>query len=267
MTESKKLSIFFRCLDSTTSLKSSTSRFSTSDATTRIKKEQPIKFLIEPKETFEGNSEAYSGSAGPNAKLDFYDTFLNLKFFTERNKIQKIEKSPNTSYLEKVQKQKFNSNPFRIVRRKGLNTCINLHEYNKRGIYAETFTSGMNVIKNFETLNLKANQQIDFEVSKMLKNIESKPIKKIVLSENKISPESIKFLNNMLASPDTTVKLLELENVGLSDKSVIALCKILTENKVLTSLNLANNHIGQLSALALSKMLKYNRTIKSLDLY
>ena len=133
--------------------------------------------------------------------------------------------------------------------------------------YAEAFSEGIKHLKDVGTLNLKANRLSDSGAASILKTLESKKIKKIILSENRISSYSIETLVKLIKSSETKLKVLELENTYLSEKALTMLCKVVSEDKTLAKLSLARNNIGIGSVKALAEMLKYNQSLKFLDLH
>lgn len=230
-------------------------------------KEFPIKFLRPSQDSRDGSMDAYAGSVGPTAKLDFYDTYINLPQFSQRNHHQNLEDSPNLAYLEIVTKHKLKPNPFGIVRRKGPETSIDIHSYSMGDTYALAFSEGIKHIKDVATLNLKANRLSDNGAASILKTLEFKQIKRIILSENRLSFKTINSLTAVIRAPEARLKVLELENTYLSDKALSTLCRVIGEDKKLVRLNLAGNNIGVSSIQALAEMMKYNNSIQYLDLH
>lgn len=267
MNSPRKFPLIKRSEISRNSFTSTFAPFSSSLLTPRIRKEYPIRFLKPSREKRGGSMEAYNGPIGADAKLEFYDTFMNLPMFSQRNKRENLENTPNVAYLQEINKGRLKPEPFGIVRNKGPHTSIDIHQYGMGDLYAEAFSEAMFVVKNVETLNLKDNRLSDSGAAKILNKLISKNIKRIILSDNRISSQSISCMVKILTGSDSRVKVLELENTHLSEKSVVALCRILTENKILVKLSLAKNNIGEASAGGLAEMLKYNQTLKYLDLH
>ena len=230
-------------------------------------KEHPIKFLRPSKEDRFGSMDSYAGSVGNSAKLDFYDTYINLPQFSQRNQHERLEDSPNLAYLGSVQKQRLKPSPFGIVRRKGPEHSIDIHQYSMGDAYAAAFSEGIKHVRNVNTLNLKANRLSDYGASEILKTLESKQIKKILLSENRISFKTIEVLSTLIRSSETRLKVLELESTNLNEKALGVLCRVLSEDKKLARLSLAKNNLSSTSVPALVEMLKYNSTLKYLDLH
>ena len=235
--------------------------------TPRAQKEFPIKFLRPSREKRGGSMEAYNGPIGNEAKLEFYETFKNLPMFTERNRTQKLEDTPTIAYLNQVHKNNLNPEPFGIIRRKGPDTLIDIHQYSMGDSYAEAFSIGVCAVKDVETVNLKGNRLSDLGAATILNRLASKNIKRIILSDNKLGTQSINCICHILTGLESSIKILELENTQLSEKSIKNLCMILSENKTLARLSLARNNISGSSANALKEMLKYNHTLKYLDLH
>ncbi|OMJ72579.1 hypothetical protein SteCoe_28936 [Stentor coeruleus] len=236
-------------------------------ASGRKPKEFPIKFLRPTADNRSGSMDAYGGSVGESARLDFYETYINLPQFSQRNQHQKLEDSPNLAYLGVVEKQKLKPNPFGIVRRKGPETMIDIHQYSMGDTYATAFSEGIRHLKNVSTLNLKANRLSDHGAAQILSTLESKQVKRIILSENRIASQTITALIEHIKLQESKLKVLELENTYISEKALGVLCRVLSEDKKLNKLSLAKNNLSYNSVQPLVEMLKYNQSIKSLDLH
>ena len=267
MNKTGKFPLIRRSDRSRESLNSTIEPFSKSLFTPRTQKEFPIRFLQPSREKRGGSMEAYNGPLGPNARLEFYDTFMNLPLFSQRNKEQKLENTPNVAYLQQVHKQHLAPEPFGIVRNKGPKTSIDIHQYGMGDSYAEAFSEAICIVKDIETLNLKDNRLSDSGAAKILNRLISRNMKRIIMSDNKISTQSISCIVRILTGSESRIKVLELENTHLSDRSVISLCRTLTENKMLMKLSLAKNNISESCTSALAEMLKYNQTLRDLDLH
>jgi NLR family CARD domain-containing protein 3 len=259
-----KLPLMRRSFESRNSPKRGTASLTTRN---NSKKHDPIRFLRPINEKREGSMDAYTGAIGNPAKLEFYDTYINLPQFSQRNRQEKLEDSPNLAYLDVVDKHKLKPNPFGIIRRKGPETSIDIHSYSMGDAYATAFSEGIKHLKDVGTLNLKSNRLSDSGAAQILTTLEYKNTKKIILSDNKISIRSIDMLVKLIKSNESKLKVLELENTHMSEKSVNNLCRVISEDKRLTKLSLAKNNIGQGSTKALAEMLKYNQTLKYLDLH
>ena len=230
-------------------------------------KEHPIKFLRPSKEERGGSMDSYAGSVGNSAKLEFYETYINLPQFSQRNQHERLEDSPNLAYLGAVQRQHLKPNPFGIVRRKGPEASIDIHQYSMGDAYATAFSEGIKHLRNVNTLNLKANRLTDFGASQILRTLESKQVKRVILSENRISLQTVEALSSLIKSQEARLKVLELESTMINDKALMSLCRVLSEDKKLARLSLAKNNLTAMAVPALVELLKYNSTLKYLDLH
>ena len=204
---------------------------------------------------------------GNEAKLEFFDTYLNLPLISERNRHENLEDNPNVAYLGEIEKIHMRPQPFGIVRRKGPNTFIDIHMYSMGDRFAAAFSKGVKQYKEVTNLNLKANRLTDQGCARILSGIHSKKIKIINLSENKLGKNSIEKIITIISNNECKLRTLELESINISERAVSELCKTLADNKILHSLNLAKNNLGLIACLALKEMLKYNSSIKYLDLH
>ncbi|OMJ87125.1 hypothetical protein SteCoe_11198 [Stentor coeruleus] len=262
-----KLPLIRRSNDSRGSLRSTLGPISLSMFSPKEKKEYPIKFLRPSREGRGGSMETYKGPIGLDAKLDFVDTFKHLPMFTERNRIQNLEDTPNIAYLGEVSRRNLKPEPFGIVRRNGPETSIDIQGYGMGDTYAEAFSEGLSVVKDVETLNLKENRLTDSGASKILNKLIARNLKKVILSENRIGLKSILCLEKILNHVDSKIKVLELEKTHLSDKALESLCRLLIDNKILVRLSLAKNNIGEGCAKPLKELIISNNTLKYLDLH
>lgn len=262
----RKLPLIRKQTQSHQSLYSITSGLSLS---TRIpnSKNDSIDFLNPSRQAKRGSMEEYSGPVGDAAKLEFVETFMNLELFAQRNKLLKLEDTPNIAYLKQVFKKNLKPEPFGIVRRKGPILSLDIHQYGMGDTYAEAFSLGVKACKELKTINLGANRLSDTGVSEILKELVSKKLESIILSENHISTKSLDHIIRMLNKIDNNIRYLDLEFTHLSEPLICVLCKALSDNKILIRLSLARNDLGESSALGLKEMLKHNQTIKYLDLH
>ncbi|OMJ69565.1 hypothetical protein SteCoe_32683 [Stentor coeruleus] len=204
---------------------------------------------------------------GNEAKLEFLDTYFNLPLISERNRLEKLEDTPHAAYLGEIEKIHMRPQPFGIIRRKGPNTLIDIHMFSMGDTFAEAFSKGVKQYKEIANLNLKANRLTDAGCAKILSGIHSKKVKIINISENKLGRVTIEKVIQIVSNNETRLRTLELENISIGEKAIFDLCRILADNKVLHSLNLAKNNLGFLSCTALKEMLRYNSTIRNLDLH
>ena len=249
------------------SSRESLSKFSQHLFTPRHKKEHPIRFLRPSREKRSGSMETYTGSVGNDARLEFYDTLINLPRFSQRNRAEHLEDTPNIAYLEEIHKQKLAPEPFGIVRRKGPSSMLDIHQYGMGDEYAKAFSEAIGIVKDVQTLNLRANRLTDKGSAKIINKLVSVNIKSIILSDNKLGFLSVECLGRVLNNVDSQIKILELENIHMSERDICTLCRVLTENKTVTKLVLAKNNIGEGCGSSLRDLLKYNSTIKYLDLH
>lgn len=204
---------------------------------------------------------------GDEAKLEFFDTYLNLPLISERNRHEHVEDNPNVAYLGEIEKMHIRPQPFGIVRRKGPNTFIDIHMYSMGDTFAGAFSKGVSQYKEVTNLNLKANRLTDSGCAKILSEIFSKKIKTITLSENKLGIKSIEKIIKIVSIHETRLRTLEIESIFISERALADLCRALADNKTLHNLNLAKNNLGLIACGALKELLRYNSTLRKLDLH
>ncbi|OMJ69451.1 hypothetical protein SteCoe_32825 [Stentor coeruleus] len=204
---------------------------------------------------------------GNDAKLEFLDTYLNLPLISERNKLEKLEDTPHAAYLGEIEKIHMRPQPFGIIRRKGPSTFIDIHMFSMGDTFAKAFSKGVKQYKEITNLNLKANRLTDGGCAKILSEIHTKKVKTINVSENKLGRISIEKIIEIVSINETRLRTLELESISISERAVYELCRILADNKVLHSLNLAKNNLGYIACTAIKEMFRYNSSIKNLDLH
>lgn len=218
----------------------------------------------------DGNNQSYDfqiSRVGPTAKLDYIDCYRNLPLLAQRNKFQKVEDTPNVAYLEEVEKVKLNPHPFGIVKRKGPETSIDIHNYSMGDNYASAFSEGLSHFKEIDVLNLRENRLTELGSARVLSKLMNKHIKSIILAGNAVGSQTVNTLIDLLNEKSSDLKYLDLENCKLSENSVAKICNCVSENKVLKNLSLARNNIGNESAKYISEMIKYNQELRVLDLH
>lgn len=204
---------------------------------------------------------------GNEAKLEFLDTYFHLPLISERNKIENIEDTPHVAYLEEIDKMHIKPQPFGIIRRKGPSTFIDIHMFSMGDTYAGAFSKGVKQYKEVTNLNLKANRLTDLGCEKILSQVHSKKVKSVNVSENKLGRKSILKIIELVSDHETRLKTLELENINISERALVDLCKCISDNKTLKSLNLSKNSLSYMSCESLKEMLKYNSSLIHLDLH
>lgn len=214
-----------------------------------------------------GSMDFYPGPLGPQARLDFFESYKNLRNQSERTQFENLEENPNLAYLEQIDKKKLNPNPFGIIRRGGAETAIDIHMYSMGDHYARCFSRGLNQYRELETLDLRSNRLTESGSVNILKNLRDKNVRNLSLADNNIGTKSIEKIIMLISRHNSKLKHINLEKTKISDNAVADLCKSLTENKIVTKVNLACNNLGQKSASAIKEMIKYNNCLKHLDFH
>ena len=207
------------------------------------------------------------GTTGPMAKLEFYNDYKNILRLTDRSKFTKDESSSNIAYLSQVQSKKLKPNAFGLIRNTGSDSVIDLRMFSMGDNYAGAFSQGLKHYPLLQTLNLKGNRLTDIGSEKILSTIDVKQLKRLNLAENKLGPKSLEKIIDIMSVYDCKLKYLNLEKTCFGDSLVLGLCSVLSYNKRLTKLILANNKLSDAIAKTLKDMLMQNNTLKLLDLH
>lgn len=236
--------------------------------TSRLLSDSSRNFFLKSRERLKrGCMETYPGSIGPSAKLDYIHTYKYRLAISERLKYEKLESSPSMAYLEAIDRQKLNPVPFGIVRNMGKETEVDIHGYYMGDNYAQAFSEGLKHCKSIEKMNLKSNRLSEKGSSMILQTLDFQNIKDLCLSDNKIGPQAIKRIGEILLDSKSNLRHLSLESTGLNDQSGIIIFDSLQLNSSVTRLNLAKNNLTHLSARALKSTLITNNTLRRLDLH
>lgn len=213
-----------------------------------------------------GSMEAYTGPIGLSAKMEFYDTYKNLPKYTQRNRYEGIDSSPNLPFLHQIEKSRLRPIPLGVVRRKGSPYDFDLQSMRMGDEYANALSKSLKCIKSVEKLNLKANRLTDRGASCILKSADLSRLKEINLSHNKVGQETVFQLLELISS-SSYIKSLSLESTSLTSEEIVELCEALQFNTTIKRLNLARNNISDHAAQALGKFLSSNKSIRYLDLH
>ncbi|CAG9324752.1 unnamed protein product [Blepharisma stoltei] len=234
-----------------------------------ITRENVHNMIEEPPERLlsKGSMEFYPGPLGAQARLEFFESYKNIRNQSERTQFENLEENPNLAYLEKIDKGRLSPNPFGIIRRKGPEAAIDINHYSMGDHYARAFSRGLNHYRDLERLDLGSNRLTESGSVKILKNLQDKNVKKLSLADNAIGIKSIAKIIELTSRQNSKLKHINLEKTKLGDHAAIELCKHLTENKTVTKLNLACNNLSSKSASAIKEMIRYNTCIKCLDFH
>jgi len=214
-----------------------------------------------------GSMDHYAGSVGVSAKLGFMETYKSRSRLSERNRLEKIEDTPDLAFLEAVDRNQLNPKPFGIVRRSGKESEIDIRMFSMGDNYAKAFSEGLKHHNSLQNLNIKSNRLSDIGAQKILSNLNPSQIRFINIAENKLGQKSVNKLVQIIAVKESSLRHLDLEHTNLGGLACIDLCKNITENNTIVFLNLARNNIGNFAEEALGEMIKYNRSLVKLDLH
>lgn len=105
------------------------------------------------------------------------------------------------------------------------------------------------------------------EIANVLKDNPDITAVRIRLSEEEgiLTEKDLAILAKVL-SRNTTIKVLDLSESGITDASVIKIAEALSRNTTLEELRIPKNKMTNIGAKALAKMLKRNATLKVLDI-
>ncbi|CAG9317234.1 unnamed protein product [Blepharisma stoltei] len=232
-----------------------------------IKRQTLRKLFLASREAANKSLDCQTTRVGPHAKLEYFDCYLNLPSLCQRHKFEQVEDPPSLAYLEEVDKEKLNPKPFGIVKRKGPESSIDIHNYSMGDNYANAFSEGLGHLKEIDILNVRENRLSEFGSARVISKLSNKRIKRIILAGNIIGTQAVNTLIELLNEKYSQLKHLDLENTKLSEKHIGKICNCVSENKTLSSLSLARNNIGDESAKFIREMIRYNQQLRVLDLH
>ena len=216
----------------------------------------------------ESNEKASSPSlVGASARIEFFNYYKNIFRLSEKQKINKEEKSASLAYLNSLVKCKLKPRAFGIVKTSGLESNIDIHMLSMGDTYATPFAQGIKHYPLLQNLNLKNNRLTDKGNEKILRTLDCKQLQRLNLAENKLGSLSLQRIIELVSSYDCRLKYLNLEKTLIGDSLTCALANVVLYNKRLTKLILANNNLTDRTAKSIKNLLIGNNTLKVLDLH
>jgi hypothetical protein len=140
----------------------------------------------EGRERMRGSSMVKPLQVGEQAKLEYIDFYKNINRIKNRNSFMKAENTPITAYLAKVDSSYLRPKPYGIVRRKGLESEINIRSYGMGDSYAAAFSDSLALNDDIERIDLAGNRLTDRGGIEILRNLKPVNIIELELSENTI---------------------------------------------------------------------------------
>ena len=204
---------------------------------------------------------------GSKAKLDFYQDYKNINRILERIDSQKTEKTSNVAYLEKLEKKNLRPKSLGLVKKSGNESTIDIHMFSMGDKYAEAFSQGIKHYPHLVSLNINSNRLSDLGNEKILASVDLKQLKILDLSENKVGPKTFEKIIDFMSIYDCHLKHLNLEKTGFHESLVPGLCAVLSFNRRLTKLILADNNLTDKVSKCFKEMLKTNDNLRILDLH
>jgi hypothetical protein len=204
---------------------------------------------------------------GASARLEFFNYYKNIFRLSEKQKLNKEEKSASLAYLNSLVKCKLKPRAFGIIKNSGLESNIDIRMLSMGDSYAAPFAQGIKHYPLLQTLNLKNNRLTDKGNEKILRTLDCKQVQRLNLSENKLGVLSVQRIIEIISTFECRLKYLNLEKTLIGDGLLINLINVVTFNKRLTKLILANNNLSDRIAKSLKNLLISNNTLKVLDLH
>lgn len=145
-------------------------------------------------------------------------------------------------------------------------THLSIEDCSLQGFASEIIAATVPLIKNLECLRLIKTQLPVEGMRYLFDNLAlSQSIVELDLSENEFDCQATSWLVGCLQSSDTKIAKLSISSCSLDPSCMEILSRGLTEDKILTSLNLSGNRFGNEGATSLVKLLKENHEIQSLN--
>ena len=200
---------------------------------------------------------------GSKAVSDFYSHYKDLDQIQNQNKLSNIDPSIYTSMLRYSESNKILPNKVGIIRPFGISSSLNVRNYMLGKKYIGMVAEGVKRM-NFDEMNLYGNRLNEKGGKKIIKCLRSTH-KKIDLGCNKIG-RSIKMLEPLLKSPDTMLRVLNLEKNNIGDSVCNELLTSLQTNKKLSSIKLSDNQLSDKISDNLVEFLKNHNYLEELYL-
>ena len=142
-----------------------------------------------------------------------------------------------------------------------------IKRFSSQEINEDSSTAVLKSVRSLEKINVNANSFSPKGIASIKSITAMQAVKEISLKNSKINHNSIKPLVSLMLRPSSTLKYLNLENTGISDKEVLLISETLINDRKLIFLGLAMNYLGENSAKFLKAMLSENHYLKKLDLH
>jgi Leucine-rich repeat (LRR) protein len=204
-------------------------------------------------------------TVGNAAKLSYYGTYRDLNRENDRSKHFGVKTTPLHAYLQQTERKSLLPIPSGILRRKGAETTIDIHQHSIGDLYAGALSKSLRKMPQLEILNLKGNGITERGAVKILKSIQVRNIKKINLSDNQLGERSIALIIRLITTYGNKITEIGLENTGLKNVYVAEIAEALTESRNIRTLNMSRNKLSDLTALG--DLLTQTNTLEKLDLH
>ena len=142
-----------------------------------------------------------------------------------------------------------------------------IKRFSSQEINEDSSTAVLKSVRSLEKINVNANSFSPKGIASIKSITAMQAVKEISLKNSKINHNSIKPLVSLMLRPSSTLKYLNLENTGISDKEGLLISETLINDRKLIFLGLAMNYLGENSAKFLKAMLSENHYLKKLDLH
>ena len=200
-------------------------------------------------------------------KLESFRSYRTLPKVVEKNKYENKPNEPHVDYFLTLEQEGVSPRAWGVLRKSYTGGDIFAPHYYLGKRCAHALANSLDNVNDVERVMLQGNKLSSDSSAKILKRLHTKNTRELNMSDNHLGPEGILEVSELVASIQTTIKILHLENCGLGMRQINSLCQSLSSNLTVKELSLARNHLGESAAYCLGEMIQSNEKIVKLDLH
>ena len=260
------------------------------------KLKQPVELTFEEKKNYldlyqteEVDDGLNNLAKSKNNKNLYKSEFEKTKYADEKsfkifyNKLHKEEEifrkggsieTPSFNLIRATKKYRIPPNPIGVVKKKGLNSILNLKNKSIGDNYARCLTESFDVSEHLTEINLSKNRLSDLGIIPLLKSILnnrilSPKIKLLNLSYNKLGFAASELISQMISNINCNLQHINLESNHLGNDNIKKIVDAIIKNLFpkLKYINLALNNLDDNIALNISQLVSKCEILTVLILY
>ncbi|CAK90105.1 unnamed protein product (macronuclear) [Paramecium tetraurelia] len=239
----------------------------------KIQQPTKEKDLINDKEVFASltynNEEPYEDRkpkelVGEDAYRSYYHTFKNIKRILEQNQFENIQNSVQTNLVQRSERLRILPCKMGLIKLKGDRNSLSIQNQKFGDKYVEMLSEGLRILPAIQDFNFNHNRIKEHGASQLMPLI-SKQARKIEFQTNMIGEKGLDSILKILPIQQCKIQVLNLEDNNLGDQLIIELCKAMSKNLSVETLNISKNKITNNAHQSLKQLIESNDTL--LELY